>query len=72
MNLRLENLESMDLSDNKIGDEAMMFLYEATENREHLTRINVEDNPAREFILECVANKKLNHTAKEFFDTLRP
>ena len=68
--LRLNNLVSLDLSDNKISDEPMIELFQATENHKTLIDINVEDNPCQEFVLEAVTEKMSNCGVLEFLGTI--
>ena len=69
--MNLDHLEVLDLSDNQISDDPMMRLFQATENREKVQEIKVDDNPCHDFVLEAVKEKMLNCGAREYLATMQ-
>ena len=68
--LHLENLNDLDLNGNVIKDDAMIMLFNATNNKEKLIDINVESNPCQEFMIESVMSKRLNYAMREHLTSL--
>ena len=68
----LDSLEVLNLSENLIEDEPMMRLFESTCMRFTLDKINVEENPARAFVLEAMTNQQIFGAAEEYLEHIGP
>jgi hypothetical protein len=69
--LPFEDLGTLNLSGNQVGDEVMVRLFDAVIEREKLEGgVNVQGNPSKSFVLQAVEERQLNPQVVRLLETL--